>query len=98
MDDEPLAHADTDAVAMGQTAGNRQCDYGRGHDVGAADTLGADGAASGGAVVSLALGGGTAVAVDPATGVTIVGAFGTLTLLADGSYGYVPTMGTPGGT
>ena len=48
-------------------------------------------------MVSVALGGGTAVAVDPATGVTIVGAFGTLTLLADGSYSYVPTIGTPGG-
>ena len=45
-------------------------------------------------MVSVALGGGTAVAVDPATGGTIVGAFGTLTLNADGSYSYVRTGGS----
>ena len=98
VDDAPVAVADTDSVAAGQTAAETgNVLDGSGTTSGAADTLGADGAASGGAVVSVALGGGTAVAVDPATGVTIVGAFGTLTLLADGSYSYVPTIGTPGG-
>ena len=48
-------------------------------------------------MVSVGAGNGPAVAVDPATGATIVGAFGTLTLLADGSYSYAPTIGTPGG-
>ena len=97
VDDAPVAVADTDSVAAGQTA----AETGNVLDGSArrrrAETLGADGAVSGGAVVSVALGGGTAVAVDPATGATIVGAFGTLTLLADGSYSYAPTIGTPGG-
>ena len=69
------------------------CSTGIGTTSGAADTLGADGAASGGAVVSVALGGGTAVAVGPATGATIVGAFGTRRSNADGSYSYVQARG-----
>ena len=95
VDDAPVAVADTDSVAAGQTAAETgNVLTGIGTTSGAADTLGADGAASGGAVVSVALGGGTAVAVDPATGATIVGAFGTLTLNADGSYSYVRTGGS----
>ena len=98
VDDAPVAVADTDSVAAGQTAAETgNVLTGIGTTSGAADTLGADGAASGGAVVSVALGGGTAVAVDPATGATIVGAFGTLTLNADGSYSYVRT-GAPATT
>jgi VCBS repeat-containing protein len=56
-----------------------------------ADIPGADGGVT---VVSVAAGGGTAVAVGPTAGATIAGAFGTLTLNADGSYSYVHTTGS----
>ena len=94
IDDAPVAVADTDSVAAGQTAvevGNLLT--GVGTTSGTADVQGADGALQ---VVSVAVGG-TTVTVDPTTGATITGAFGTLTLSADGSYSYARDIGGPGG-
>jgi VCBS repeat-containing protein len=94
-DDTPLAIADTDAVVAGQTtAETGNVLTGAGTTSGAVDVQGADGVLH---VVSVAAGGGATVPVDPSTGATIVGAFGTLTLHADGSYSYARTMGVPGG-
>jgi VCBS repeat-containing protein len=93
VDDAPIAAADTDSVAAGQTTaetGNVLTSSGTGSGI--ADVQGADGAA----VSSVALGSGTPVNVDPAAGATIVGSFGTLTIHADGSYSYAHN-GTPGG-
>src|SRR6185312_11118392 len=57
------------------------------------DTQGADGAR----VATVAFGG-NLVTIDPTTGGTIVGAFGTLTLNADGSYSYAHNGTAGGGT
>jgi VCBS repeat-containing protein len=94
VDDAPTAIADADSVAVGQiTAETGNVLTGAGTALGAADVQGADGAA----VTSVAFGG-TAVTVNPTTGVAppIQGAFGTLTIHADGSYSYAHN-GTPGG-
>ena len=64
---------------------------------GAADVLGADGAAGGGAVVGVVLGT-SGTPVSGGVGAAIAGAFGTLTLNADGSYSYVHTGMAGGGT
>ena len=90
-DDQPTALPDTDAVVAGQTTaetgnvltGEGTTSFDRGDDV-----LGADG----GTVVGVEFGG-TVVTVDPTAGATIAGAFGTLTLNADGSYSYQRTGG-----
>ena len=96
VDDAPVAVADTDAVAAGQTtAETGNVLTGAGTTSGAADILGADGAAAGGAVVGVALGT-IATPVSGGVGLAIAGAFGTLTLNADGSYSYAHN-GTPGG-
>jgi VCBS repeat-containing protein len=95
VDDVPVATADTDSVAAGQTApesGNVLT--GVGTISSAADMSGADGGVS---VASVAVGSGASVNVDPTIGATIAGAFGTLTLLADGSYSYARAIGIPGG-
>ena len=97
MDDEPLAHADTDAVAMGQvTAETGNVITGVGTTSGPAgiDVQGADGAV----VVGLAVGNTGADLINTATtGVPIHGAFGTLTLNADGSYSYLHDAVLPQG-
>src|SRR5262249_30981602 len=91
-DDAPVALSDTDAVATGQTAaetGNVLTGIGTLSGDSGADIPGADGAT----VASVAIGA-TAVDVDPTAGANIVGAFGTLTLFADGSYSYVRDAGS----
>ena len=97
MDDEPLAHADTDAVAMGQvTAETGNVITGVGTTSGPAgiDVQGADGAV----VVGLAVGNTGADLINTATtGVPISRAFGTLTLNADGSYSYLHDAVLPQG-
>jgi VCBS repeat-containing protein len=93
-DDGPVAHADTDIIAAGQTAaetGNVLSGFGTADGTANADIPGADGGLT---VVSVAAGGGTAVAVGLTAGATIAGAFGTLTLNSDGSYSYVHTTGS----
>jgi VCBS repeat-containing protein len=64
---------------------------------GATDVLGADGAAAGGAVVGVVLGT-SGNPVSGGVGAAIAGAFGALTLNADGSYSYVHTGTAGGGT
>ena len=89
VDDAPIAVADTDSVAAGQTTAET------GNVLSGsptADVQSADGAA----VTSIALGSGTPVNVDPTAGATIAGSFGTLTIHADGSYSFAHN-GTPGG-
>ncbi len=95
-DDAPTAVADTDAFATGQTtAETGNVITGTGTTSGFADVSGADG---GVAVVGVAAGG-TAGGINPGTvGVAVVGAFGTLTLNADGSYSYTHTGVVGGGT
>jgi hypothetical protein len=91
VDDAPVAHADIDSVAAGQLTaqvGNVLTGAGPG----GADVLGADGAAPGGAVAGVATGNTGTDLVDAGTvGTAITGAFGTLTLNADGSYSYAHT-------
>jgi large repetitive protein len=82
-DDTPIAASDTDAVTEdGQTTANGNVLTGVGSDGNAAgaDSLGADGPAVGGAVTAIA--GGT-------IGSAFAGAYGALTLNADGTYSYV---------
>jgi VCBS repeat-containing protein len=97
-DDAPVAVADTDLVVAGQTvAESGNVLTGVGTTSGAADVLGADGAAGGGAVVGVVLGT-SGNPVSGGVGAAIAGAFGTLTLNADGSYSYVHTGMAGGGT
>ena len=90
VDDAPVARADADAIATGQTTaetGNVLTGEGTagGLNGSGADVLGADGAPLTGAVVGITSNNnGTTGTV----GVAIAGAFGTLTLNADGSYSY----------
>ncbi|MBB6412996.1 DUF5801 repeats-in-toxin domain-containing protein, partial [Mesorhizobium sangaii] len=97
IDDAPTAVADTDAVAAGSHApigGNVISGAGSDGNAAGADTKGADDAKVAGVAA------GTTNA-DLDSGVTlgtpIHGAYGTLTLQADGSYSYVRDAGTPGG-
>ena len=95
-DDAPVAVADTDSVAAGQTApetGNVLTGAGTTSAASGVDVQGADGALQ---VVGVAAGSGAGGAAPGTVGSGIVGAFGTLTLNADGSYSYVHTAG--GGT
>ena len=83
-DDAPTAVADTDGVAEGATL-----TVAAAAGVLADDTLGADGAATGGAVVGIrAAGGDTTTAVTTGVNTTIAGVYGDLVLQADGSYVY----------
>ncbi|MGX7876836.1 beta strand repeat-containing protein [Mesorhizobium sp. ORM6] len=91
-DDGPTANADTNGVAAGSHAeisGN--VITGAGEAAGDADVKGADGAS-----VTSASGVNAAQAVT-AGGTTIQGAYGALTLHADGSYTYDRGTNTPGG-
>ncbi|PKB14783.1 T1SS-143 domain-containing protein [Novosphingobium kunmingense] len=92
-DDTPLAANDTDAVVLGndETSGNVLTGVGGDGNPAGADSIGADGAAQGGAVtaVSGANGAGT---IDGST----QGLYGTLKLNADGSYTYTRASGAPG--
>jgi len=94
IDDAPLAVADTDSVVAGQlTAETGNVLSGVGTASGTADVQGADGAV----VAGVAAGNTGADLVNAGTvGAAIGGAFGTLTLNADGSYSYAHT-GRPGG-
>ena len=84
VDDVPTAHADSGSVNEG---GTLIVDAASG--VLSNDVLGADGAAVGGAVTGVQAGTDTSNAVSGGVGSSIVGAYGTLTLGADGSYVYV---------
>ena len=97
IDDVPTAHADTDATAVGQftaETGNVITAVGTTSPVSGVDVLGADGA-----VVSGVAAGNTNADLDNAATLTtpIQGAFGKLTLAADGSYSYTRDAGTAGG-
>ncbi|RUV23372.1 Ig-like domain-containing protein, partial [Mesorhizobium sp. M7A.F.Ca.MR.245.00.0.0] len=101
VDDVPTAVADIDSIAAGQfgpATGNvlvGGTDAGDANATdGVADTKGADGAT----VVGVQAGN-TNTDVDNAATLNapIQGSYGTLTLLADGSYSYVRAAGTPGG-
>ncbi|RWP10169.1 MAG: type I secretion C-terminal target domain-containing protein [Mesorhizobium sp.] len=101
VDDVPTAVADIDSIAAGQfgpATGNVLVGGTDGGDAnatdGVADTKGADGAT----VVGVQAGN-TNTDVDNAATLNapIQGSYGTLTLLADGSYSYVRAAGTPGG-
>ncbi|MES0180933.1 VCBS domain-containing protein, partial [Mesorhizobium sp. M0025] len=101
VDDVPTAVADTDSIAaaqFGPATGNVLVGGTDAADAnttdGVADTKGADGAA----VVGVAAGNTNAAVDDAATlGTQIQGAYGKLTLAADGTYSYVRDAGTPGG-
>ena len=97
IDDVPTAHADTDATAVGQftaETGNVITAVGTTSPVSGVDVLGADGA-----VVSGVAAGTTNADLDNAATLAtpIQGAFGKLTLAADGSYSYTRDAGTAGG-
>ena len=97
IDDVPTAHADTDATAVGQftaETGNVITAVGTTSPVSGVDVLGADGA-----VVSGVAAGNTNADLDNAATLNtpIQGAFGKLTLAADGSYSYTRDAGTAGG-
>ena len=98
IDDVPTAHADTDATAVGQftaETGNVITAVGTTSPVSGVDVLGADGA-----VVSGVAAGNTNLNLDNAATLNtpIQGAFGKLTLAADGSYSYTRDAGTAGGS
>ena len=95
VDDTPIARADGDTIAPGQTTadGNVLTGLGTTAGAGTADVQGADGGVQ---VVGVAAGNGPGGVASGTVGVAIAGAFGTLTLNADGSYTYVHTAG--GGT
>ena len=86
VDDVPIAQADLNSVVEGAAVtGNVLTD-------GTADVFGADGPTAGGGVVGVrAAAGDTSTAVISGVGTTISGLYGTLTLLADGSYIYAST-------
>ena len=90
MDDAPVARADTDTLTPGQTTADGNVLTGAGTASGVADMQGADGGVT---VVGVAAGNGPGGAAPGTVGVAIVGAHGTLTLNADGSYSYVLTSG-----
>src|SRR6185437_8538833 len=94
VDDAPVAAPDTDAVVAGQLTaetGNVLTGIGTTSGDSGLDTSGADGM-----VVAGVAAGSTGIdLVNLGTvGVAIAGAFGTLTLNADGSYSYVRTGGS----
>ncbi len=92
VDDAPVAHADTDTIAGPTMAatGNVLTGIGTASGPGNADVSGADGGAQ---VVGVATGNGTGGINPGSVGIAIAGAFGTLTLNADGSYTYVHAVG-----
>jgi hypothetical protein len=90
MDDAPVARADTDALTPGLTTADGNVLTGAGTTPGKADLQGADGGVT---VVGVAAGSGPGGLAPGTVGVAIVGARGTLTLNADGSYTYVATGG-----
>ena len=92
-DDGPVARADADNITIGQAGaetGNVLTGIGTALGAGGADVAGADGGIS---VVGVAAGNGAGVISLPSVGAAIAGAFGTLTLNADGSYSYVHGVG-----
>ena len=95
-DDAPLALADTDSTVLGTATGNVVSGAGTDLGVAHADVIGADGTGFPGAVIGVEAGA-------PATGHTgglngaVTGAFGVLTIDAQGSYNYVHT-GTANGS
>jgi Bacterial Ig domain len=93
IDDAPVALSDTDVVVAGQTTaetGNVLTGAGTTSGSSGEDVQGADGA-----VVAGVASGNTGIdLIDAGTvGVAVAGAFGTLTLSADGSYSYARTGG-----
>ncbi|MDX8439522.1 Ig-like domain-containing protein, partial [Mesorhizobium australafricanum] len=91
VDDVPTAHADVGSVPAGSQAAITG-------DVFVNDVFGADGKDAAGGVVGVAKGTTNANLDDTGTlNVGLHGAYGTLTLHADGSYSYVRDAGSPGG-
>ncbi|WP_265530668.1 Ig-like domain-containing protein [Sphingomicrobium marinum] len=93
-DDGPSARDDTDTIAArtyGPEDGNVFTGVGTTSGAAGADTPGADGA-----VLTAIAAGGASVAIGDGN-VEIVGAYGTLTIAADGSYTYVRDPASPGG-
>ena len=88
MDDAPVARADTDILTPGLSTADGNVLTGAGTTSSGADLQGADGGVT---VVGVAAGTGQVGTGN--VGVPIVGARGTLTLNADGSYTYVATGG-----
>lgn len=94
IDDAPIARADTDMVAAGSFApesGNVLTGADTTSGAAGADTPGADGATVTGVAA------GTPASATGGLDAPLAGAYGTLTLHADGSYTYARTAGTPGG-
>jgi hypothetical protein len=92
-DDTPIARSDTDAVTASQLSaetGNVITGAGTTSGASGADVQGADGGLS---IVGVAAGNGTGGANPGTVGAAIVGAFGALTLNADGSYSYARSAG-----
>ena len=88
VDDVPTARADTDSVIEGADAtGNVLTGADTTSGLASADTAGADGFGTP-TVVGVAAGSNTASPVSGGVGGGIAGAYGTLTLNADGSYTY----------
>ncbi|MDX8529249.1 VCBS domain-containing protein, partial [Mesorhizobium sp. MSK_1335] len=96
VDDVPTANPDANSVAAGSHAeisGNVMTGAGETDPSTSADVKGADGAS-----VTSAFGTGAAQDVtSAATGTTIAGQYGTLTLYSDGHYTYDRAANTPGG-
>src|SRR5262245_10515903 len=90
MDDAPVARPDSDTLTPGQSTADGNVLTGAGTTSGLADMQGADGGVT---VVGVAAGNGPGGAAPGTVGVAIVGAHGTLTLNADGSYRCLATRG-----
>jgi Bacterial Ig domain len=90
MDDAPVARADTDTLTPGLSTADGNVLTGAGTTSSGADLQVADGGVT---VVGVAAGSPPGGAPPGNIGVPIVGARGTLTLNADGSYTYVATGG-----
>ena len=100
IDDAPIAENDSDSIAAGRSARNRQRHHrhfaaGDADDAdNGADTVGADDATVSGLASNNAP---ANVDNDAAGGFVVNGQYGVLTMQADGSYSYVRNPGTPGG-
>lgn len=98
-DDAPTARNDTDAIPSGSYAiqtGNVISGAGTTSGAAGADTPGADGAAIS-RIASNAVPGNAETSFDAGGNLQVAGQYGTLTMRADGSYGYARNPGTPGG-
>jgi VCBS repeat-containing protein len=96
VDDIPTARNDTDALAAGShgpESGNVITGAGTTSGTAGADTKGADGAS----ISAISAGSASDTSFDESGNLVLHGAYGTLTMKADGSYSYVRDAGSPGG-